>query len=184
MKRMSLAVARRYARALLDVAQAQADPAEAREDLRTLGAQLARHAQLSEALANPVLAVEKKRSLLRAVFGGVVSAPVLRLLELLVERGRLSLLPAIESAYVALSNAQRGVAAAQAISTVPLDAADRQALASALGRASGLEIELETGEDPALLGGLLVRLGGRSYDGSVRGRLNALRARLSAGPVA
>ena len=184
MKRQSLAAARRYARALLDVAQDQANPAAVREELRALRRLLEQHAELAEALAHPALAAEKKRGVLGAAFANKLSGPVMRLLELLVERGRLGLLPAIESAYAALFNAQRGVAAAEAVSAVPLDAQDRHALKTALERASGLEIELATREDPALLGGLLVRVGGRSYDGSVRERLRALRERLRAGQPA
>lgn len=184
MKRVSLAAARRYARALLDVAQEQADPAGVREELRATRSVLEQHAELSEVLAHPALAAEKKRGLIQAAFRSRLSRPVLRLLELLAERGRIGLLPAIERAYATLFNAQRGVAGAEAVSATPLAAHDRQALQTALERASGLGIELETREDPALLGGLLVRVGGRSYDGSVRGRLRALRALLSGEPAA
>jgi F-type H+-transporting ATPase subunit delta len=183
MKRVSLTAARRYARALLDVAQ-PGDPAAVREDLRGLRALLEQNAELAEALAHPALPVARKRGLLQAAFAQKVQAPVLRLLELLVERGRVDLLGAIESAYTALWNAQRGVAAAEVVSAAPLDDKEQRALQAALERASGLRVEITTREDPALLGGLLVRLGGRSYDGSVRGRLAALRARLGGGPAA
>jgi F-type H+-transporting ATPase subunit delta len=145
---------------------------------------LGRHAELAEALAHPALPAAKKRGLVRAALEQKVQAPVLRLLELLVERGRVSLLPANESAYTALFNAQRGVAQAEVVSAAPLSPDERRALQAALERASGLGVELALHEDPALLGGLLVRLGGRSYDGSVRGRLRALRALLGAGPAA
>jgi F-type H+-transporting ATPase subunit delta len=183
MKRVSLAAARRYARALLDVAQ-EGDPAAVREELRAVGSRLEQHAALAEALAHPVLPATKKRALLLAVFKDELSPPVLRLLELLVERGRVGLLPAVASAYAALFNAQRGVAQAEVVSAAPLDADERRGLQAALERASGLGVELALREDPALLGGLLVRLGGRSYDGSVRGRLRALRAVLGAGQSA
>jgi F-type H+-transporting ATPase subunit delta len=183
MKKGSLAAARRYARALLDVAQ-EGEPAAVRDELRAARTLLEQHAGLAEALAHPALPAGKKLGLLRAVVKDELSPPVLRLLELLVERGRVGLLPAIESAYAVLFNAQRGVAQAEVVSAAPLGADERRALQAALERASGLGVELAMREDPALLGGLLVRLGGRSYDGSVRGRLRALRALLGAGPAA
>src|SRR6185503_16272356 len=97
------------------------------------------------------------------------------------ERRRLELLlPAIVRAYGALWNARRGVASAEAVSARPLEDAERRALVAALEKATGLGIELDTREDPSLLGGLLVHVAGRSYDGSVRARLPALRARLTA----
>jgi F-type H+-transporting ATPase subunit delta len=178
MKTLSLALARRYARALLDVAHEHSDPARVREELRELRRLLEQQRELAEALAHPALAAEKKRGLLQGAFGGRLAPPVLRLLELLVERRRSALLPAIEQAYAELFNARRGVAAAEAVSARALEAPEREALKTALERASGLGIELEERVDPALLGGLLVRLGGRSYDGSVRQRLHALRERL------
>ena len=183
MKKVSLAAARRYARALLDVAQ-QGDPATVREELRAVRTLLEQNAELAGALAHPALPAAKKRGVLRAVLEQKLSAPVLRLLELLVERRRIEMLGAIERAFAALHTAQRGVATAEAVSATPLGADERRALQAALERASGLRIELATREEPALLGGLLVRLGGRSYDGSVRGRLRALRARLGGGPAA
>jgi F-type H+-transporting ATPase subunit delta len=61
---------------------------------------------------------------------------------------------------------------------VPLDDGQTRAVAEALRRATGQEVELVTRADPALLGGLLVNMAGRTYDGTVRGRLRALRERL------
>lgn len=181
MKKASPAAARRYARALLDLASQAGDPAALREELREAAALLASQPRLAELLASPALATEAKKRLLAAVFaGGGASRLLVRLLELLAERRRLELLPAIVHAYGALWNAQRGVASAEAVSTLPLDEAERRALVAALEKTTGLGIELETREDPSLLGGLLVRVAGRSYDGSVRARLQALRARLTA----
>jgi F-type H+-transporting ATPase subunit delta len=68
---------------------------------------------------------------------------------------------------------------AEAVSAVTLPEAQRRALAAALGGAVEL-VELRTRVDPALIGGLLVQAGGRTYDGTVRTHLAALRRRLAA----
>jgi F-type H+-transporting ATPase subunit delta len=180
MKKASPAAARRYARALLDVARQAGDPASLREELRSVRGVLESQPRLLELLGSPALAPEAKRRILSAVFAQVAAKPLLRLLELLTERRRVELLPGIEAAYAALWNAERGVAAAEAVSALPLDDAQRAALEAALRRLTGLGIELSLRQDPALLGGLLVNLAGRSYDGSVRARLRALRERLTA----
>ena len=85
----------------------------------------------------------------------------------------------VAAAYAKLWNAQRGVVAAEAVSAVPLDAAQTRDVAKALGAATGREVDLPARVDPRLLGGMLVKMEGRTYDGSVRGRLLALRRTLA-----
>lgn len=181
MKKASPAAARRYARALLELAPQAGGPVAIRDAVRAGLGLLESQPRLAEALASPALPSEAKQRLLAAVFERAGAPPVLpRLLGLLAERRRLELLPAVESAYQALWNQQRGVASAEAVSARPLDEAEKQALVAALEKTTGLGIELATREDPSLLGGLLVHVAGRSYDGSVRARLRALRTRLTA----
>jgi F-type H+-transporting ATPase subunit delta len=169
---------RRYAHALLDVAQAKGDPGKLRQDLDALVALLRGNAPLASALQNPGLPAERRRAVASALFAGRVSELGQRLLELLAERGRMGLLPAIASAYAAAWNAQRGVVSASAVSAQPLDAGQTSALRAALARAAGREIELDTRVDASLLGGLVVTMEGRTYDGSVRSQLQGLRQRL------
>jgi F-type H+-transporting ATPase subunit delta len=171
-------VARRYARALLDVAQQQGDPESVRRELREATALLAAQKDLRAALEHPALRAEGKRKVVEAVWGRR-SMPVMgRLLTLLAERGRMELLPAIEESFSALWNAQRGVVAAEAVSALALDEAQTRAVGEALRKATGKDVELQTRTDPALLGGILVKMAGRTYDATVRGRLRVLRQRL------
>ena len=179
MKPRAQGVARRYARALLDVAGQQGAAAEAlRRELREATALLAAQPDLRKALEHPALPAERKRKVVGAVWGRGTSPIMVRLLDLLVERGRMELLPAIEESFSALWNAQRGVVAAEAVSALALDEAQTRAVAEALRKATGKDVELQTRTDPALLGGILVKMAGRTYDGTVRGRLRALRQRL------
>lgn len=175
-----MAGARRYARALLDVALAQGTAAQVREQLRDAVALLEGHADLEAILSHPAVGPERKKKVVEAVWGGKGELLV-RLLRLLVDRGRVALLPAIEEAFVALWNAKRGVVSAEAVSAVSLDEAQKAALAQAIRQLTGMEAEIRTEVDPSLLGGLRVRMGGRVYDGSVRAQLKALRARLGEG---
>jgi F-type H+-transporting ATPase subunit delta len=175
--------ARRYARALLDVALQQGDPEALRRELRETVALLAAQKELRSALEHPALSAEVKRKVVGAVWGGRGGSPILlRLLGLLADRGRTSLLAAIEESFTALWNAHRGVVAAEAVAAVPLDEAQTRAVAEALRRATGKDVELQARADRALLGGLLVKMAGRTYDGTVRGRLRALRQRLVGQP--
>jgi F-type H+-transporting ATPase subunit delta len=175
--------ARRYARALLDVAVAQGDTTvgPALEDLAGV---FTEHAALRTVLLHPTVSIEKKTAVVAAVLGrGHRSALLERLLALLIEKDRVELLPLIAQAYRRLWNAQRGVVEAEAVSARELDEAEARGVAAAASRVAGKEAELRRRVDPSLLGGLLLRMEGRVYDGSVRARLRSLRERL-AGTVA
>ena len=176
------ALARRYARALLEVATA--DGAKAvlalRDELRGFVPQLASHAQLRLALAHPGLGADQKRRLVLALAERAKVRPLVkRLVELLSTRDRLTLLSAVAEEYAELANAAQGVVAAEAVTALPLAAAQKKALESAL-KGSASSVELRERVDPALVGGVVIRAFGRTYDGSVRTRLAALRRRLAA----
>jgi F-type H+-transporting ATPase subunit delta len=102
-----------------------------------------------------------------------------RLVELLAARDRALLLPDIAEAYADIANAASGVVSAEAVSAVALPEAQAQALAATLGGPAG-SAELRRRVDPELIGGLLVRVGGKTYDGTVRTHLATLRRRLAA----
>ena len=171
------AAARRLARALLDVAEKKGDPAQIQVGLREVVTALEEHPELRAALAHPALSSERRQKLVAAVFA---SAPELLrgFLAIVVAREAASLLPQVEQAYTAQWNARSGVVTAQAVTAVPLDAGLRRELEQAIRKATGLTAELREKTDPAVLGGVLLKMGGRTYDGTVRGRLQALRRTL------
>ena len=173
------AVARRYARALLDVAERAGGEATLalRDELRSFWPIVSDHGGLRRALLHPGLGPEPRRLLLAAVAERAGGSPLLRrLLDVLAARDRVALFPDVVLEYARLANEARGIVSAEAVSAVALTAAEGRALTAALGGG----VELETRVDPELVGGLLVRAGGRTYDGTVRTRLHALRRRLAA----
>jgi F-type H+-transporting ATPase subunit delta len=180
----SRALARRYARALLEVAtepsrRGKPKPERLRAELAEAESLLQKHRDLRTVLTHPAVSVEKKRKIASAIWektGG--SELLVRLLDLLASRDRLELLPEITREFGEAWNAARGAIGAEAVAAAPLEKAQVAALAQALGRLTGLEVELRESVDPELLGGLLVRMGGRTYDGTVRTRLRALRRQL------
>ena len=174
MRTGALAAARRMARALLDVAEKDGDPAAVQAGLRQAAAALKELPELHSALTNPALPVERRRRIVAAVFAGADDL-LRRVLELLVAHDAIGLLPQLEEAYTAQWNAKRGVVAAHAVTAGPLDPALGRGLEQAIHRATGLTAELHHETDPAVLGGVLLKMSGRTYDGTVRGRLEALR---------
>jgi F-type H+-transporting ATPase subunit delta len=180
-KAVSTGAARRYARALLDVSlEKKADAGRLRAALDAAAQTLVAHADLRQVLAHPAVAVEKKKAIVEKLFGGEPEL-LRRLLNLLVARDRILLLPRVAELYAALYNAQRNVIAAEAVSAVALTDAQQKALAESIKKTTGKDVELTTRVDPALVGGVRVSMAGRVYDGSVRAQLAAMRQHLVAG---
>jgi F-type H+-transporting ATPase subunit delta len=180
-KGFSQAVARRYAKALFETVRDAKQPLEtACHDLASV-ASLIEHGELRRILEHPALPLDEKKKLLSALWSG--SPPVARLVDLLLERRRLALIPAIERSFVTLSNAHRGLDTAEVVSARPIDPSQTSALRQALERISGLKVEMNVREDPGILGGVLVKMGGRVFDGTVRSRLTSLRKHLLKGTL-
>jgi len=173
--------ARRYAQALLDVARESADPQSVGDELGAAAGVLSSQRPLRALLANPAVPARAKLGVTDALSKKAGwSDLVSRLLRLVVERGRSEALPEIAQAYTRLWNAERGVVEAEVRAAVELDPAQQKALSAAIEKATGRKADVRLQVDPELLGGLVLRMGGRTYDGSVRNRLAGLR-RLMAG---
>jgi F-type H+-transporting ATPase subunit delta len=172
------ALARRYAHALLDVALDKGDAAALRLELDRAAALVEENTELQSTLVHPGITPDLKKKILGAVFAAD-SDILRRLLGLLVDRGRIPMLSQVARAYTAALQAYKGVVPAEAISAATLDADELKRLQGALKLLSGHEVEIVPKIDPALLGGVLVRMQGKSYDGSVRTRLRNLRGRLA-----
>src|SRR5205814_8789611 len=136
--------------------------------------------ELRTVLGHPAGPAEKKTAVIASLWRARRPSDLfLRLVALLAQRDRLELLPPIARAYGRLWNAQRGVVEAEAVSATPLEEAEARGVNAAVGGLLGKQVELRRRVDPSLMGGLLLRMEGRVYDGSVRARLRALRARLA-----
>jgi F-type H+-transporting ATPase subunit delta len=170
--------ARRYAEAIFGLAEQDQSFDAWASDLDRL-AELLDVAAAEHALASPALTVTQKLNIFRA------EIPELRpasgnLLRLLLHRGRLNLLPEIALAYGELLNRSRGIATAHVTTAIPLDDASRAQLVARLTQYTGQRVQLEASVDPTVMGGVVARIGDLLIDGSVRGRLEALRRRLAA----
>ncbi len=177
MRGASRGVARRYARALFEVAEAGGRAKAVRAELEAAVQALHEQAELKRALLHPALAAERKRAIVAQAFRSA-SPLLVRALELLATRGRLALLPAVAEEYARAHLASSGIERAQLVTAAPLPAAEAERVRRALAAALGTGVELEASLDPEVLGGVLVKIGGRHFDGTLRGRLAALKARL------
>jgi F-type H+-transporting ATPase subunit delta len=174
------ASAARYARALLDVAIKESDPERAGQELAVFVDLVGRHPDLERVLANPVVSAADKRAVVQQIVERLqLSTPAAKLLTLLAARGRLPLLPDLLEIYRERLMEHQRVVRAEVTTSAPLShehvAQLQQRLASATGRA----VMMTTKVDPAIIGGVITRIGSTVYDGSVAAQLAKVRGRLS-----
>lgn len=162
------AVASRYAEALLAEAKAAQQRDETLESLQAVAALLGQSEDAARLLRNPDVEVAQKLGLLEVALPATHAPLVHRFLELVLSMGRAESLADIIAAYGEAVDADRGLVRATVRSAHPLSAAALKRLHDALAKREGRSIELTAELDPALLGGLQVRLEDRVIDASVR----------------
>lgn len=172
--------ARRYAEAAYEIAVRDGTVDVWRSELDTAGAIVDDEA-VARVLVNPAVALESREAMVDSAIGPIVSPPVLNLIKLMLRRGRIEQLPRVSAEFRRLDNATKGIVAATATTAAPLSNDEVRALVGRLEQMTGAQIELELQVDPSLLGGLMVRVGDRMIDGSVKGRLERLRNQLVSG---
>jgi F-type H+-transporting ATPase subunit delta len=173
-------VARRYAAALFEQAKKTGTVAAAGQDLELVAATVAATPSLRALLAQPLVTQERKSLALEKAFGDKISRAVMAFLYLLVDKRRVNLLPQVQEAFAQMVLDYRNIAHATATSAVPLTPEQAAALEKSLEARTGKDIELQMEVDPALIGGIWVRIGDTVLDGTVRGNLERLREQLLA----
>jgi F-type H+-transporting ATPase subunit delta len=172
--------ARRYAEAAFQIAMRDGTVEAWRSELDLAGA-VVEDPTVARVLANPAVALESRDAMVDSAIGPTVSRPVLNLVKLMLRRGRIDQLPRVSAEFRRLDNARLGIVPATATTAAPLSQDEVRALVRRLEQMTGARIELELQVEPSLLGGLVVRVGDRLIDGSVRGRLERLRNQLVSG---
>jgi F-type H+-transporting ATPase subunit delta len=173
-------LARRYASALFSVVRNTGTTEAAGRDLASLAALVSTHDELGRVLASPAVPPSKKRGVLEAVLAaaGPITPEVQRLALMLAERDRMALLDQIAGAFAELEREARRELPAEVVTASPLADATRADVAAALGRATGCTVTVETRVDPAIIGGLVARVGSVVYDASLIRQLEKMRQRL------
>ncbi len=174
--------ARRYAEACFEIGTRDDTVEMWRREL-DMAATMVVEQGLEGILANPAIPLERRYELAAATFGKVVGQPTLNLIRLLIQRGLVDQLPRVAAEFRRLDDIRQGVTLATATSALPLSPDEIRAITERLEQTTGGRVELATAVDPSLLGGVIVRVGDRLIDGSVRGRLERLRNPLASGAL-
>jgi F-type H+-transporting ATPase subunit delta len=169
-------LAGRYALAIFDLAQEERAVESVAADFTTLKQLMAESPELTRLVRAAVFSREEQAAGMNGVLHRMEAAPLTRrFILLLASKRRLFALSDIIRAYDSLVAKQKGEMSAQVTSARPLSDAETAELKSILRSKLAKDVNLETRVDPSLLGGLIVKVGSRMIDSSLRTKLNGLR---------
>jgi F-type H+-transporting ATPase subunit delta len=165
----------RYASALFDLASENGSVSAVENDLDNLGQALRESDELAALIRNPQISREAAAKAIEAVAGVLGTSPLTKnFLGVLAGNRRLSALPEIIRAFASIAAAQRGEATAEVASAHALSDEQVEQLRQKLEVREGRKVKIKTSVDPELLGGLVVTIGSKRIDSSIRTRLNSL----------
>jgi F-type H+-transporting ATPase subunit delta len=172
-------LARRYARALLELASEQRQTERVKKDLEELAAMWAASSDLRELFQNPQFSAQARKATLSEIITRSGVSPLTRNTVLyLADKNRILALPDVAAAFSALAENAAGTVRAEVTSAAPLTEGYYLQLQRALEQATGKRVVIERKTDPALIAGVVTKVGDKVFDGSVRTRLTELKETL------
>ncbi|MDQ4044537.1 MAG: ATP synthase F1 subunit delta [Chloroflexota bacterium] len=175
---MASGAAKRYVQAIIEIARENKSFDAWQRDLENLEA-FAQDEAVLAFLQNPSVQDAKKKQAVDVVLKD--AQPEARnLAHLLIERHRIDIIPELVEGFNEAVLAEQGIVRADVTTAEPLDPSMQDAVRQRIGELVGKQIQLRMHTDPAIIGGLIVRIGDEVIDGSVQTRLRRLRTRLKA----
>lgn len=174
-------LSRRYAKALFELALEGHREDEIDQEIERFITAYST-SPLPTVLNNPAFPLAERKNIVAEVSRGLQLSPLaVHFLSLLLERDRLIYLSSIASRYRRLLDEKKGRVEALFIAPNPLETAMLDRMREALSKVSGKEVVLKEESDPGLIGGLVIQLEGKVYDGSVRTQLEKMKERIERG---
>jgi F-type H+-transporting ATPase subunit delta len=179
----NVSVARRYARALLEVTAESGTSDKVLPAVEGLARALEASAELMDVFVNPAYGRPQRKTVAEALLAqlGSTDAGLVNLIRLLADRDRLPHLPAIARLYRDMVDERAGRVRGQVTSAIPLGSDALGRLEKTLEKVTQRNVVLESKVDPHVLGGLSARVGSRVFDGTLRSQLEDLRRQLKGG---
>jgi len=176
-------VASRYARALVDVVMAPgsgAEPTQVLAGLRSADELIKGSDTLRTALSSPAVSPTRKHAVMKKLLEPMgLPEKVRNFVYVVIDHRRAGEFSSIVDGFEQLLDERMGLVAAEVRSAKELTDSQRQAIEAQVSRLAGKKAKLKFSTDPALIGGVVARVGSTVYDGSVRGQLDRLRTKLA-----
>lgn len=176
-------IVKRYTEGLVKALDSPEEFSQVYKELQSFQKILLEHPQLNRVLVTPILSPTKRQEIARSIFQlwPEISAKTRRFLLLLVENGRVGLLPEIIAQLPEIWNEEKGIITFDVYSVVPLSPQEKKFLKEQLEELEGALVDLRFHLDPGLIGGISIKKGNIIYDLSIQGCLDRLKESLIKG---
>ncbi|NDV20111.1 F0F1 ATP synthase subunit delta [Pseudodesulfovibrio sp. JC047] len=177
-------VSRRYAKALFTVgaAKGEAEQAKYGEQLIAIGASISEVPEATAFFKNPAFSVEEKKAVLNQLIEKVsVDQMVKNFCDLMADKGRVEMLPAVASDYKAMMDAVSGVISGELTTVGELNEERKSAIQANLEKQAGKKLELSFSTDKDILGGIVLKVGDKVMDASLKAQLQILKENIKRG---
>lgn len=172
-------IANRYARALADVITERRETNEVVNELSSFARMMSEHSQLRDVFASPVIATERKRAVLDELIARISPRQTTaNFLRLLLSKSRLHDLDQMLRALARELDARMNILSAEITTAREISDQEKTTLQSQLKAATGKDVRLQFRTDPAIIGGVVTRIGSLVYDGSIKNQLAQMKQRL------
>lgn len=179
---IGLVLARRYSKALIDLAQEQGVVAEVGEDLAKIAEVFYDNHDLTNAFSDPTISTQVKGEILKKVLEkSNIQNLTLKFLQILLDKHRILGVREINQTYMEYADRLANRIRARVVSAFPLDKGEEKNVRATLARKSGKEVVVELEVDESLLGGMVAYMGGQVYDGSLSNQLHQVKESLRKG---
>ncbi|MEX0809506.1 MAG: F0F1 ATP synthase subunit delta [Dongiaceae bacterium] len=169
-------LATRYAAALFELADEKKALDAVADDLKSIRTMIGSSEDLRRVLRSPVIGRTAQGRAMAAILDAAKTGDLVRrFVGLVAEKRRLFALPRMIDAYLAELARRRGEVTAEVVSATPLDEASQKRLTEALRRVAGQHVAIDLKVDPDLIAGLVVKVGSRMVDSSLRTKLNRMQ---------
>ncbi|MDX1708265.1 MAG: ATP synthase F1 subunit delta [Desulfobacterales bacterium] len=178
----NLAVARRYAKALLLISKEDGQTDSYQKELSGFAKLMETDEALNQAVTNPLYETSVRRNVLQAVLGKLdLSSTMKSFLLLLFDKGRIAFTGPIDDFYKKLADELNGIGRASVVSATDLSEETVERIRAALSKKTNMDIVLQVEKDPELIGGIVTKIGDLVWDGSIKTQLANLRETLKRG---
>ena len=167
-----------YAKAMFEIARAEGTLDEVEDELFRFARSFENSDSLRNALTDEMIPADKRQAIVEDLLGGRTTSTTTQLISMVVGSGRGRDLPAIIDHLVQRASSAKNLEVAEVRTAVALTADQQARVAAALANATGKQVNLKVVVDPEVLGGIVATVGDTIIDGSVRTRLDQLKARL------
>jgi F-type H+-transporting ATPase subunit delta len=167
-----------YAKALFEIARAEGSLDEVEDELFRFARSYESSDALRNALTNDMIPASRRQAIVEDLLGGKATSTTVQLVSMVVGSGRGRDLPAIIDILVQRASSSKNLEVAEVRSAIELTPDQQDRLRAALANATGKQVNLKVVVDPSVLGGLVATVGDTVIDGTVRTRLDQLKARL------